>query len=140
MIGLIIITHGRLAEELYLAMVHVVGPQERVARICVGADDDLELRRSELIRALAEVDVGQGAIIVTDMFGGSPSNLATSLMDREQLEVISGVNLPMLVKLAKVRGMQSLADASDCALAAGRKYIAAASTTLKSCRRIAGVG
>ena len=140
MIGLIIVTHGRLAEELYLAMVHVVGPQEQVARVCVGADDDLDERRTDIQRAIAAVDTGSGVIIVTDMFGGTPSNLATSLMSHERLEVISGVNLPMLVKLAKVRDCQSIEYASECALAAGRKYIAAASETFKSCRRVARSG
>ena len=130
MIGLILVTHGRLAEELRSAMEHVVGSQRNVATVCIGPDDDIEGRRAEIQRCIGTVDTGDGVVLLTDMFGGTPSNLAISAMNRDGIEVIAGVNLPMLVKLAKVRSNQPLADAVDCAQAAGRKYIAAASHVL----------
>jgi mannose PTS system EIIA component len=132
MIGLILVTHGHLADELRLAMEHVVGAQRNVATVCIGPDDDMERRRAEILQRITEVDTGDGVVLLTDMFGGTPSNLAISQMDRKGVEVISGVNLPMLVKLAKVRSSQRLADAVDCAQTAGRKYIAAASHVLPS--------
>jgi PTS system mannose-specific IIA component len=134
MIGLVLVTHGRLADELRAAMEHVVGVQRNVATVCIGPDDDMEGRRSEIHRRIDEVDSGDGVVLLTDMFGGTPSNLAISQMDRPDLEVIAGVNLPMLVKLAKVRSSRMLADAVDCAQDAGRKYIAAASHVLPHCR------
>ena len=103
MIGLVLVTHGRLAEELRAAMEHVVGRQRHVATVCIGPDDDIEGRRAEIRRCIADVDTGDGVVLLTDMFGGTPSNLAISQMDRPGVEVIAGVNLPMLVKLAKVR-------------------------------------
>ncbi len=127
MIGLVLVTHGRLAEELRSAMEHVVGTQRTVATVCIGPDDDIEGRRAEIQRCIDTVDTGDGVVLLTDMFGGTPSNLAISQMDRKRVEVIAGVNLPMLVKLAKVRSNQPLPDAVDCAQNAGRKYIAAAS-------------
>ncbi|MBU6498146.1 MAG: PTS sugar transporter subunit IIA [Rhodospirillales bacterium] len=130
MIGLILVTHGRLAEELRAAMEHVVGAQRAVATVCIGPEDDPEGRRAEIQRRIEEVDSGDGVVLLTDMFGGTPSNLAISQMDRKGVEVIAGVNLPMLVKLAKVRSNLPLADAVDCAQAAGRKYIATASHVL----------
>jgi len=111
-------------------MEHVVGAQRGVATVCIGPDDDIEGRRTEIQRCINTVDTGDGVVLLTDMFGGTPSNLAISQMDREGVEVIAGVNLPMLVKLAKVRSNQPLADAVDCAQTAGRKYIAAASHVL----------
>ena len=134
MIGLVLVTHGRLAEELRAAMEHVVGAQRNVCTVCIGPDDDMESRRAEVHRRIEEVDTGDGVVLLTDMFGGTPSNLAISQMDRRNVEVIGGVNLPMLVKLAKVRSNQPLADAVDCAQNAGRKYIAAASHVLPHCR------
>jgi PTS system mannose-specific IIA component len=130
MIGLVLVTHGRLAEELRAAMEHVVGSQRNVATVCVGPDDDIEGRRAEIRRCINCVETGDGVVLLTDMFGGTPSNLAISQMGRKGIEVIGGVNLPMLVKLAKVRSNQPLADAVECAQAAGRKYIAAASHVL----------
>jgi PTS system mannose-specific IIA component len=130
MIGLVLVTHGRLAEELRSAMEHVVGSQRNVATVCIGPDDDIEGRRTEIQRCINTVDTGDGVVLLTDMFGGTPSNLAISQMDRQGVEVIAGVNLPMLVKLAKIRSNQPLADAVDCAQTAGRKYIAAASHVL----------
>ncbi len=111
-------------------MEHVVGAQRNVATVCIGPDDDIEGRRAEVRRCIETVDAGDGVVLLTDMFGGTPSNLAISQMDRPGVEVIAGVNLPMLVKLAKVRSIQPLADAVDCAQTAGRKYIAAASHVL----------
>ena len=134
MIGLVLVTHGRLAVELRSAMEHVVGTQRNVATVCIGPDDDMEGRRAEVHRCIADVDTGDGVIVLTDMFGGTPSNLAISQMDRKGVEVIAGVNLPMLVKLAQVRSNQALADAVDCAPSAGRKYIAAASHVLPHCK------
>jgi len=133
MIGLVLVSHGRLAEEFRLALEHVVGPQHAVETVCIGPDDDMEMRRSEILRRIAQVDCGEGVVLLTDMFGGTPSNLAISLMNRPGVEVIAGVNLPMLVKLAKVRGRQSLSDCVDKAQAAGRKYIASASDVMHGC-------
>ena len=130
MIGMVLVTHGRLAEELRAAMEHVVGPQRGVATICIGVDDDVEQRRLDIRGCIESVDTGDGVVLITDMFGGTPSNLAISMMDRPGVDVIAGANLPMLVKLAKVRGRQTLAECVDCAEAAGRKYIAAASHVL----------
>lgn len=137
MIGLVLVTHGRLADELRSAMEHVVGPQRNVATICIGPDDDMEVRRADIQACMASVDMGDGVVLLTDMFGGTPSNLAISMMTREGVEVISGVNLPMLVKLAKVRSSQTLCECVDCAQAAGRKYIASASHVLPYCRKAA---
>jgi PTS system mannose-specific IIA component len=127
MIGLVLVTHGRLAEEMRLAMEHVVGKQRNVATVCIGPDDDMDIRRADIQQSIADVDTGDGVVLITDMFGGTPSNLAISQMDRPGVEVIAGMNLPMLVKLAKVRSNLPLADAVECAQTAGRKYIAAAS-------------
>ncbi len=127
MIGLVIVTHGRLAEEFVLAMEHVVGPQRAVASICIGPEDDMERRRKDIIAAASEVDAGQGVIMLTDMFGGTPSNLAISVMDQTRAEVIAGLNLPMLIKLASIRGREDLQSCVSCAQEAGRKYISVAS-------------
>jgi PTS system mannose-specific IIA component len=134
MIGLVLVTHGRLAEELRSAMEHVVGRQRHVATVCIGPDDDIEQRRADVARCIEEVDAGDGVVLLTDMFGGTPSNLAISQMDRKGVEVIAGVNLPMLVKFAKVRCDRLLADAVDSTETAGRKYIASASKALPHCR------
>ena len=130
MIGLVLVTHGRLAQEFALATEHVVGPQESVRSICIGADDDMEKRREEILQAVAEVDDGAGVILLTDMFGGTPSNLAISVMDRANVEVIAGINLPMLIKLASVRGEVDLQTAVEQAQESGRKYINVASRVL----------
>src|SRR5579883_3416723 len=130
MIGLVLVTHGHLADELRSAMEHVVGPQRNVATICIGPEDDIEGRRQDIQDSIASVDQGDGVVLLTDMFGGTPSNLAISMMGRSGVEVIAGVNLPMLVKLAKVRSNHVLTEAVSCAEAAGRKYIAAASHVL----------
>lgn len=140
MIGLVIVSHGRLAEELRSAMEHVVGPQRNVATVCIGPEDDMEARRTDIQDSISRVDMGDGVVLLTDMFGGTPSNLAISMMSREGVEVISGVNLPMLVKLAKVRSSQTLNECVDCAQTAGRKYIAAASNVLPSCRKTGTCG
>ena len=130
MIGLVIVTHGRLAEEFVLAMEHVVGPQSGVRTICIGPEDDMERRRRDILKAAADVDEGQGVILLTDMFGGTPSNLAISVMEQTHAEVIAGLNLPMLIKLASVRGRQDLQSCVACAQEAGRKYISVASYLL----------
>lgn len=130
MIGMVLVTHGRLAEELRSAMEHVVGTQRNVATVCIGPSDNIDVRRADIEHCIADVDTGDGVVLLTDMFGGTPSNLAISMMDRKGVEVISGVNLPMLVKLAKVRSAQPLVEVVECAQAAGRKYIAAASDVL----------
>jgi len=134
MIGMILVTHGRLAEELRLAMEHVVGVQRGVGTVCIGPDDDVDSRRAEIEACIGRCDTGDGVVLLTDMFGGTPSNLAISMMERKGVEVIAGVNLPMLVKLAKVRSSHPLVDAVACAEHAGRKYIAAASHVLHGCR------
>jgi PTS system mannose-specific IIA component len=130
MIGLVIVTHGRLAEEFLYAMEHVVGPQAAVAAICIGPDDDMERRRRDIFKACEQVDMGQGVILLTDMFGGTPSNLAISVMEQTKAEVIAGLNLPMLIKLASVRGREPLATCVAHAQEAGRKYISVASYVL----------
>ena len=129
MIGLVLVTHGHLADEFIAATEHVVGEQTFVEAICIAADDDMELRRADIAAAMARVDSGDGVIMLTDMFGGTPSNLAISLM-RPGVEVIAGINLPMLIKLASVRKTMKVADAVEAAQAAGRKYIAVASKML----------
>ena len=135
MIGLVLVTHGRLADELRSAMEHVVGTQRNVGTVCIGPDDDMESRRTEIRCLIEQIDTGDGVVILTDMFGGTPSNLAISMMSRNGVEVLSGVNLPMLVKLAKVRSAQTLSECVECAQTAGRKYIAAASHVLPSCTK-----
>lgn len=130
MIGLVLVTHGRLAAEFLAALEHVVGPQERTRAVCIGADDDIEARRAEIVVAIREVDDGSGVVVLTDMFGGTPSNLAISTMDRKGVEVIAGVNLPMLIKLASVRQAEPLGLAVVAAQEAGRKYINVASRLL----------
>ena len=130
MIGLVLVTHGRLAEELRLAMEHVVGAQRNVATVCIGPDDDMEGRRAEIHRCIVEVDTGDGVVLLTDMFGGTPSNLAISQMVHKGVEVLSGVNLPMLVKLARIRKDYALDKAATAAQDAGRKYINVASQIL----------
>ena len=130
MIGLVIVTHGRLAEEFVSAMEHVVGPQTAVKAICIGPEDDMERRRSDILKACAAVDGGGGVILLTDMFGGTPSNLAISVMEQTKAEVIAGLNLPMLIKLASVRQRQDLQSCVAHAQEAGRKYISVASYVL----------
>ncbi len=130
MIGLVLVTHGRLAAEFIKAMEHVVGPQGQVEAICIEADDDMEVRRTDIAAAADRVDAGSGVILLTDMFGGTPSNLAISLMGRENVEVIAGVNLPMLIRLASVRRDHRVAAAVEAAQEAGRKYISVASKIL----------
>ncbi|MBR0671069.1 PTS sugar transporter subunit IIA [Neoroseomonas soli] len=125
MIGMVLVTHGRLAEELRHAMEHVVGPQQAVATVCIGPEDDMEHTRADIRRSIEAVDQGDGVVVLTDMFGGTPSNLAMQMAGGGRtIEVLAGVNLPLLVKLAKVRGSEPLAEAVDHAKAAGRKYIA----------------
>jgi len=130
MIGLVLVTHGRLADELKAALEHVVGPQPRVETVSIGPDDDIEQRRQDIIEAVGRVEEGDGVVLLTDMFGGTPSNLAISVMDGRSVEVIAGVNLPMLVKLASVRGELDLAQAVEEARKAGQKYISVASQIL----------
>ena len=130
MIGLVIVTHGGLAREFLSAMEHVVGPQSDVIPICIGPDDDMEARRREILDAVIQVDKGQGVILLTDMFGGTPSNLAISVMEQTRAEVIAGLNLPMLIKLGTLRHRESLDACVAHAQDAGRKYISVASYIL----------
>ncbi len=130
MIGLVLVTHGRLALEFIDALEHVVGPQSNIAAVCVGPDDDPKKRRREIIDSVAKVDDGDGVVLLTDMFGGTPSNLAISVLDQGQVEVIAGVNLPMLIKLASVRDKEPMESAVAQAQEAGRKYINVASQLL----------
>lgn len=130
MIGLVVVTHGRLATEFRSALEHVVGAQEAFETVSIGPEDDMEQRREEIVRAVDEVDRGDGVIVLTDMFGGTPSNLAISVMQTARVEVVAGVNLPMLIKLASVRSEEKLADAALAAQDAGRKYINIASQIL----------
>ena len=130
MIGLVLVTHGRLADEFVIAMEHVVGKQDQVATIAIGPEDDMEIRRADIAEAIARVDSGAGVIVLTDLFGGTPSNLAISLMERGRVEVIAGMNLPMLIRLGSARKAMKVADAVAAARDAGRKYISVASEVL----------
>ena len=129
MIGMVLVTHGRLAAEFIAALEHVVGPQTHVAAVCIGPEDDMEQRRQDILDCVRAVDTGDGVVLLTDMFGGTPSNLAISIMDQARIEVLAGVNLPMLVKLASVRN-RPIAEAVRMAQDAGRKYITVASRIL----------
>ena len=130
MIGLVLVTHGQLADEFRKAVEHVVGPQDNFETVAIGAEDNMEQRRRDIVEAVARVDSGSGVIILTDMFGGTPSNLAISVMTGNGIEVIAGVNLPMLIKLAGVRGENNMEKALIDASEAGRKYINVASRVL----------
>src|ERR671910_518361 len=130
MIGLVLVTHGRLASEFVTAMEHVVGPQERIEAICIGPDDDMEARRDDISAAIAKVESGKGVIILTNLFGGPPSNRAFSLMKSENIKVIAGVNLPMLIRLEGARKVMGVHAAVAAAREAGRKYISVASEIL----------
>lgn len=130
MIGLILVTHGRLAEEFIHAMEHVVGRQEAIAAVCIGPNDDMEVRRSEIRKAIRTVNTGEGAIILTDLFGGTPSNLAISLLKAGEVEVLAGINLPMLIRLATARKSMNIIAAVTAARDAGRNYITIASEFL----------
>lgn len=130
MIGMILVTHGRLADEFVKAMEHVVGRQDAVATVCIGPKDDVEARRKEIADAIKQVDSGEGAVILTDLFGGTPSNLAISLMEVGRVEVIAGINLPMLIRLAGARDKMNIHDAVSAARDAGRNYITIASEFL----------
>jgi PTS system mannose-specific IIA component len=130
MIGIVIVTHGGLAREFRAALEHVVGPQRQFETLAIGPDDDMELRRRELIGAIREVNTGDGVVVLTDMFGGTPSNLAISVMEEANVDVIAGTNLPMLVKLTTVRTEVPLAQAITLARDAGRKYIKVSSQEL----------
>ena len=130
MIGLVLVTHGNLANEFISAMQHVVGKQEQVAPVCIGPEDDMEMRRSEILQKVEEVNDGSGVVVLTDMFGGTPSNLAISIMDRAKVEIIAGVNLPMLIKIASLRKEKNLTETVEGAQDAGKKYINIASQLL----------
>ncbi|HEX2429319.1 MAG TPA: PTS sugar transporter subunit IIA [Aestuariivirgaceae bacterium] len=130
MIGIVLVTHGRLADELRSALEHVVGAQNQIEAIAIGPDDDIAQRREQIIQSVQQVDSGEGVVVLTDMFGGTPSNLAISVMERGRIEVLAGVNLPMLVKLASIRRDASLDTAVQAAQDAGRKYINVASRLL----------
>ncbi len=130
MIGLVLVTHGALANEFRLAMEHVVGPQENIETVAIGPEDNAESRRDDILKAIDRVDGGDGVIILTDMFGGTPSNLAISVMQNRKVEVIAGVNLPMLVKLGRIRSELSIEQAVSMAQEAGKKYITVANAVL----------
>jgi PTS system mannose-specific IIA component len=130
MIGMILVTHGQLAEEFVKAMEHVVGRQEAVATVCIGPKDDVESKRKEIAKAIKDVNSGEGVAILTDLFGGTPSNLAISLMKEGQVEVVAGINLPMLIRLANARKKMGIMDAVKAARDAGRNYITIASEYL----------
>lgn len=130
MIGMVLVTHGELATQFRAALEHVVGPQKQVATISIGPEDDIERRRGDIIDAVSQVDSGAGVVLLTDMFGGTPSNLAISVMNGAHVEVVAGINLPMLIKLASVRDAASLEQAVIQAQDAGRKYIYVASRVL----------
>jgi PTS system mannose-specific IIA component len=131
MIGMVLVTHGRLAEEFVAALEHVVGKQEQIDSVCIGPDDDMEQRRAEILEKVKAVDTGAGVVLLTDMFGGTPSNLAISIMEKAKVEVIAGLNLPMLVKLASVRANETLDRAVAACQEAGVKYINVASALLR---------
>ena len=130
MIGIVIVTHGRLAEEMLSATEHVIGPQTHVATICIGPNDDIEQRRNEITEAIKKVDLGRGVVVVTDMFGGTPCNLALTHLQKGKVEVLAGANLPSLVKLVTVRAKLGLDQAVHEAIDSGRKYMRAGSAEL----------
>ena len=134
MIGLILVTHGTLADEFVVAMEHVVGPQKQIATVCIGPRDDMEQRRKDIANAIKTVDDGEGVIILSDLFGGTPSNLSISLLDAGRVEVIAGVNLPMLIRLESARKNMTVSNAVAAARDAGRKYISVASELLEASR------
>lgn len=130
MIGLVLVTHGNLALEFISAMQHVVGKQENVEAVCIGPEDDMEMRRAEILEKVSKVDSGSGVVVLTDMFGGTPSNLAISIMDRANVEILAGMNLPMLIKIASLRKDKSMKETVEGAQEAGKKYINIASQLL----------
>ena len=130
MIGIVVVTHGRLADELVAATEHVVGPLDACSAISIGPDDDMEKRRDDIRAAVEDADQGDGVVILTDMFGGTPSNLAISLLEKGKVEVIAGANLPMLIKLAEARTRLTVPELADSASEAGKRYIAVASQIL----------
>lgn len=130
MIGLVLVTHGNLAVEFISAMQHVVGKQDNIAAVCIGPEDDMEVRRTEILDKVSKVDSGNGVVVLTDMFGGTPSNLAISIMSRANVEILAGVNLPMLIKIASLRKEKNLKDTVAGAQEAGKKYITVASQLL----------
>jgi PTS system mannose-specific IIA component len=130
MIGMVLVTHGHLATEFRAALEHVVGPQKQIETITIGPEDDMEQRRKDIIQAVQQVETGSGVVVLTDMFGGTPSNLAISVMEGSQVDVVAGINLPMLIKLASVREDATLEQAVVQAQDAGRKYISVASRIL----------
>ncbi len=130
MIGLVLVTHGNLALEFISAMQHVVGRQEQVEAVCIGPEDDMEVRRAEILKKVESVNKGDGTIVLTDMFGGTPSNLALSIMEKAKVEIIAGINLPMLIKLCSLRKDKSLKESVTGAQEAGKKYITVASQLL----------
>ena len=134
MIGLVLVTHGHLAAEFRVAMEHVVGPQQAIETICIGPDDDMETRRADIARAVDHVNDGSGVILLTDLFGGTPSTLAISLLKTGEVEVIAGVNLPMLIRLESARKTMKIGHAVAAAREAGQKYISVASELLGSPR------
>ncbi len=130
MIGLVLVTHGNLANEFISAMQHVVGPQQQLAGVCIGPEDDMDMRRNEIIKKVDSVNSGDGVVLLTDMFGGTPSNLALSIMDRANVEILAGINLPMLIKIASLRKEKNMKEAVEGAQEAGKKYINIASQLL----------
>ena len=132
LLGMVLVTHGRLAEEMVTAMEHVVGPQRAVATVCIGPNDNMEVRRGEIAEAIQRVDEGRGVVILTDLFGGTPSNLAIPLLGRPNLEVIAGINLPMLIRLAGARKSMDVTAAVAAARDAGKSYITVASEFLSA--------
>lgn len=130
MIGIVLVTHGNLGDEFKGAVEHVVGPQQNFHVVCIGPEDDMEERRKDILARVAEADDGAGVIVVTDMFGGTPSNLSISVMEPGHIEILAGMNLPMLIKLAKIRENNSMSEALNQACEAGRKYINVASQIL----------
>nr|QJR98181.1 PTS fructose transporter subunit IIA [uncultured Alphaproteobacteria bacterium] len=130
MLGLVLVTHGNLANEFVAAMQHVVGKQEQIDTVCIGPEDNMEIRREEILRKVEQVDSGDGTLVLTDLFGGTPSNLAISIMDKAKVEILAGVNLPMLIKIASLRKDKNLKDTAIGAQEAGKKYINIASQLL----------
>lgn len=130
MIGLVLVTHGNLAVEFVSAMQHVVGKQDQIEAVCIGPEDDMEVRRAEILEKVGKVDSGSGVVVLTDMFGGTPSNLAISIMSRANVEILAGMNLPMLIKIASLRKEKNLKGTVEGAQEAGKKYINVASQLL----------
>ncbi len=127
MIGVVLVSHANIAKEMLNVIEHIVGPQDKILAISIFPNDDMKKKRTEIVESVKKVESGKGVIVLTDMFGGTPSNLAISVMEDEKIEVVAGVNLPMLIKMMSVRDKKSIKELIKISQESGRKYINVAS-------------